>query len=92
MPLEYLTGVLARRLTRIKPGYYTPPHGPVFVPGVNSIGLIVVGLTRAIWSLAVSGSAMLDQPGMACDQEAAARGRHVAGMCDAMGTRCAAYL
>lgn len=34
----------ARRLTRIKPGYYTPPRGPVFVPGVNSIGLMVAGL------------------------------------------------
>ena len=25
----------ARRLLRIKPGYYTPPRGPAFVPGWN---------------------------------------------------------
>ncbi|MBV9232258.1 MAG: transposase [Chloroflexi bacterium] len=47
LKLEGLSAVRsskARRLTRIKPGYYTPPRGPIFVPGVNTLGLIVVGL------------------------------------------------
>jgi hypothetical protein len=28
----------AARLTRIKKGYYTPPRGPVFVPGLTLVG------------------------------------------------------
>ena len=33
----------ARRLLRIKPGYYTPPRGPAFVPGWNWLQLLVAG-------------------------------------------------
>ena len=33
----------ARRLLRIKPGYYTPPTGPAFVPGWNWLQLLVAG-------------------------------------------------
>ncbi len=33
----------AHRLTRIKKGYYTPPKGPVFVPGFRWICLLVCG-------------------------------------------------
>ena len=32
----------AKRLTRIKPGYYTPPRGPIFVPGYNCLGALLV--------------------------------------------------
>ncbi|GCE02690.1 transposase [Dictyobacter aurantiacus] len=35
-----------RRLTRIKPGYYQPPKGTVFVPGMQWLGLVVVGLQQ----------------------------------------------
>ena len=36
----------ARRLKRIKPGYYNPPGGrPVFVPGLNWISLLVMGMS-----------------------------------------------
>lgn len=35
----------ARRLTRIKPGYYNPPTGrPVFVPGLNWLQVLVTGM------------------------------------------------
>lgn len=35
----------AARLKRIKPGYYNPPGGrPIFVPGMQWIGLLVTGL------------------------------------------------
>lgn len=35
----------ARRLKRIKPGYYNPPGGrPICVPGLNWISLLVLGL------------------------------------------------
>lgn len=35
----------ARRLKRIKPGYYNPPGGrPVFVPGMQWVSLLVMGL------------------------------------------------
>jgi hypothetical protein len=35
----------AARLKRIKPGFYTPPSGsPVFVPGMEWLSLLVVGL------------------------------------------------
>jgi hypothetical protein len=35
---------VARRLLRIKPGYFRPPTGrPVFVPGVHWLGLLIVG-------------------------------------------------
>jgi hypothetical protein len=38
----------ARRLKRIKPGYYNPPTGrPVFVPGLNWLQVVVTGLTGA---------------------------------------------
>ena len=33
----------ARRLLRIKPGFYTPPTGPAFVPGWNWLQLLVAG-------------------------------------------------
>jgi hypothetical protein len=35
----------ARRLKRIKPGYYNPPTGrPVFVPGLNWLQIIITGM------------------------------------------------
>lgn len=38
----------ARRLKRIKPGYYNPPSGrPVFVPGLNWIQVVVTSLSGA---------------------------------------------
>lgn len=38
----------ARRLKRIKPGYYNPPGGrPIFVPGFNWLQVIVTGLHGA---------------------------------------------
>jgi hypothetical protein len=38
----------ARRLKRIKPGFYNPPEGrPVFVPGFNWLQVIVTGLRGA---------------------------------------------
>jgi hypothetical protein len=33
----------AGRLTRIKPGYYTPPSRPIFVPGWHWLGLLLLG-------------------------------------------------
>ncbi len=33
----------ARRLTHIKPGYYTPPGRPICVPGLHWISLLLVG-------------------------------------------------
>ncbi len=38
----------AARLTRIKPGYYNPPRGPVFVPGLHWIGLLLVGASQRL--------------------------------------------
>ena len=36
----------AKRLTHIKPGYYNPPTGrPIFVPGMNWLGLLILGYT-----------------------------------------------
>lgn len=38
----------ARRLSRIKPGYYNPPAGrPVFVPGMNWLQILVTGMRGA---------------------------------------------
>lgn len=38
----------ARRLTRIKPGYYNPPTGrPIFVPGLNWLQILVCGMKGA---------------------------------------------
>lgn len=35
----------ARRLKRIKPGYYNPPTGrPVFVPGLNWLQIVITGM------------------------------------------------
>jgi hypothetical protein len=36
---------LAKRLTHVKPGYYTPPGKPIWVPGLHWIGLLLVGLS-----------------------------------------------
>lgn len=32
---------------RIKPGFYNPPGRPIFVPGMNWVGLLVIGLRGA---------------------------------------------
>ena len=37
----------ARQLKRIKPGFYNPPGRPIFVPGMNWVGLLVLGMTGA---------------------------------------------
>jgi hypothetical protein len=40
--------VKARRLKRIKPGYYNPPTGrPVFVPGLNWLQIVITGMRGA---------------------------------------------
>jgi hypothetical protein len=36
-------GSYAHRLTHVKPGYYHPPRRPIFVPGLNWLGVILVG-------------------------------------------------
>jgi Transposase DDE domain len=38
----------ARRLTRIKPGYYHPPGKPIFVPGLHGIGLLLAGRSQRL--------------------------------------------
>ena len=38
---------VARQLKRIKPGFYNPPSRPIFVPGMNWAGLLVMGMTGA---------------------------------------------
>lgn len=35
----------AKRLTHIKPGYYSPPGRPICVPGLHWVGLLLVGLS-----------------------------------------------
>ena len=34
----------ARQLKRIKPGFFNPPSRPIFVPGMNWVGLLVIGM------------------------------------------------
>ena len=33
----------AARLTHIKPGYYSPPRGPIFVPGLQWLAVLLLG-------------------------------------------------
>jgi hypothetical protein len=33
----------AARLTHIKPGYYSPPRGPIFVPGLHWLAVLLIG-------------------------------------------------
>lgn len=33
----------AARLTHIKPGYYSPPRGPIFVPGLQWLAVLLIG-------------------------------------------------
>lgn len=50
LQLEGLCAVrssVAQRLKRIKPGYYHPPSEPIFVPGLQWLGLLVLGLSGA---------------------------------------------
>lgn len=35
----------AKRLTHIKPGYYTPPGKPICVPGLHWVSLLLVGMS-----------------------------------------------
>lgn len=37
----------AARLARVKPGFYTPPGPPVFVPGMQWVSVLVAGMTGA---------------------------------------------
>jgi len=34
----------AKRLTHVKPGFYNPPGRPIFVPGMNWVSLLVLGM------------------------------------------------
>lgn len=48
LALEGLCAVqssVARRLKHIKPGFYTPPSGPIFVPGMHWVGVLVMGMS-----------------------------------------------
>jgi hypothetical protein len=36
---------LAKRLTHVKPGSYTPPGKPICVPGLHGVGLLLVGMS-----------------------------------------------
>jgi hypothetical protein len=38
----------AARLTHIKKGYYTPPRGPIFVPGLRPLPVILVGCDQQL--------------------------------------------
>lgn len=38
---------VARWLKSIKPGFYSPPGAPIFVPGMQWVGLLVIGLRGA---------------------------------------------
>lgn len=53
----------AKRLTHVKPGFYTPPGRPIFVPGMNWVGLLVrfVGEGHDRRSRS-SGHALVDNP------------------------------
>jgi hypothetical protein len=44
VPEEYgpVRSSKGRRLTRIKKGYYTPPRGPIFVPGLHWLAVLLV--------------------------------------------------
>src|SRR2546421_3044899 len=35
----------AKRLTHVKPGYYTPPGKPICLPGLHWVGLLLVGVS-----------------------------------------------
>jgi hypothetical protein len=59
----------AGRLTHIKPGFYTPPGRPIFVPGVQWLSLLVLGTTGAPtvalmrwWSNRASGKVPATEP------------------------------
>jgi hypothetical protein len=50
LTLEGLCAVrssVARQLKRIKPGFYTPPSAPIFVPGMHWVGVLVMGMSGA---------------------------------------------
>lgn len=50
LALEGLCAVrssVARQLKRIKKGFYTPPSGPIFVPGMHWVGVLVMGMGGA---------------------------------------------
>jgi hypothetical protein len=50
LSLEGLCAVrssVARQLKRIKPGFYTPPSAPIFVPGMHWVGVLVMGMKGA---------------------------------------------
>lgn len=38
---------VARQLKRIKPGFYSPPSAPIFVPGMHWVGVLVIGMKGA---------------------------------------------
>ncbi|RIK25403.1 MAG: hypothetical protein DCC55_40625 [Chloroflexi bacterium] len=48
LTLEGLCSVrssVARWLKRIKPGFYSPPSAPIFVPGMQWVGVLVIGMS-----------------------------------------------
>jgi hypothetical protein len=50
LALEGLCAVrssVARQLKRVKKGFYTPPTGTIFVPGMHWVGVLVIGMKDA---------------------------------------------
>src|SRR5712692_3210917 len=56
----------AARLTHIKKGYYTPPRGPIFVPGLHWLAVILVGRDQQhdppIWQACIGGPVVVLAP------------------------------
>ena len=51
----------AKRLTHIKPGYYTPPSHPIFVPGMRLPGGHRGGSLSSAWSSPARRDALVEQ-------------------------------
>ncbi|RYG69263.1 hypothetical protein EON80_10105, partial [bacterium] len=59
----------AKRISRIKPGYYRPPGPPVFVPGLNWLAVLLIGRSGppTVAAMRWWGTRSSDQPTQASD-------------------------
>jgi hypothetical protein len=76
----------AKRLTHSKKGYYAPPPKPIFVPGLQWIGLLLVGRREQQGPPLLAAMRWWSSRGPQTSDHSRRRGQAAAQLCGSVGT------